>query len=436
MHNLALALHDAGHTVTGSDDQIFEPSRSRLDQAGILPAEMGWFPEKITKDIDAIVLGMHAHGDNPEMKRAQELGVPIFSYPAYLYEHAKDKTRVVIGGSHGKTTITSMVLHVLQQCGVKADYMVGAQLEGFDRMVKLSDAKIMVLEGDEYLSSTLDKRPKFHLYKGDICLLSGIAWDHFNVFPTFDNYLEQFRIYARQIPSEGCLIYCQADAEVVKVAEDDAVNCRRLPYNTPTYTIDNGVIVEFEGKSHELAVFGQHNLQNMEGARLICEQLGVSGDQFYSAIQSFKGASKRMQTLTETADQIIIKDFAHSPSKLQATIAAAKERFAPGTVLACLELHTYSSINPDFIDQYAGTTDLADEVIVYYDPGTSKMKRLAPLSNEDIFAAFGRSDLKVCSDKQRFTELVESHKNHRAVLLMSSGNFGGLDVDEFGRGLV
>ena len=328
MHNLALALHHKGFNVTGSDDAIFDPSKSRLEKHGLLPAEFGWFPEKITTALDAVILGMHARPDNPELALAQELGVPVYSYPEYLYQQSKDKTRVVIGGSHGKTSITAMILHVLQHHNVDFDYMVGAQLNGFDTMVQLSDAKIIVLEGDEYLSSPIDRRPKFHLYHPNIALMSGIAWDHINVFPTFDNYVEQFRIFTDLIEAGGSIAYCAADPEVKKVVEGSENNITKLAYQTPEHVIENGTtyLLTDQGRV-PLLVFGNHNLQNLEGARLVCQQLGIDAAGFYAAIQSFPGAARRLELVKKNDASAIYKDFAHSPSKLKATTAAVKNQY-------------------------------------------------------------------------------------------------------------
>ena len=352
MHNLALALHQKGFNVSGSDDEINEPSKTRLANAGILPPQIGWFPEKITKELDGVILGMHARADNPELLKAQEIGMPVYSYPEYLYEHSKDKTRVVIGGSHGKTTITAMILHVLKTLGRDFDYMVGAKLEGFDTMVRLSNAPLIILEGDEYLSSPVDRRPKFHLYHAEIALISGIAWDHINVFPTYDIYVEQFRIFANQIPATGKLIYCLNDAEVKLVAESDSVKAERIPYSIPENEIVNGItyLHTKEGKV-ALAVFGEHNLQNLEGARNVCEQIGVDASTFYKAISTFTGAARRLELLGRNESVAVYKDFAHSPSKLKATTNAVRSQFPDRKLIACMELHTFSSLNEDFLAQ-------------------------------------------------------------------------------------
>lgn len=433
MHNLALALHEKGETVTGSDDAIFEPSKSRLEEKGLLPRSLGWFPVKIHSDLNAIILGMHAKADNPELLKAQELGLKIYSYPEFLYEHAKNKTRVVIGGSHGKTTITSMILHVLKYHNIEVDFMVGAQLEGFDRMVHLThDNEIMILEGDEYLSSPIDLRPKFHLYKANIALISGIAWDHINVFPTFDNYVDQFRIFTDTIVKGGMMVYNEEDPEVKKVVENAGNEIKRYPYGTPNYMIENGktLLETLEGPI-PLEVFGEHNLQNLEGARSICFHLGVGEEDFYEAIADFKGASKRLEKIVENESTVIYKDFAHSPSKVEATTKAVKEQYPDRKLLACLELHTYSSLNENFLKEYLGALDQADEAVVFYSPHAVKIKRLKEVSAGQIAKAFQRHDLIIYTDPKEFKDfLFQKDLKNTAVLLMSSGNYGGLDFEE------
>ncbi len=433
MHNLALALHAKGDHITGSDDAIFEPSKSRLDTKGLLPKEMGWFANKITQDIDAIVLGMHAKVDNPELLKAQELGLKIYSYPEYLYEHSKNKTRVVIGGSHGKTTITSMILHVLDYHDIKVDYMVGAQLEGFDRMVHLTkENEFMIIEGDEYLSSPIDLRPKFHLYKANIALLSGIAWDHMNVFPTFENYVSQFEIFLDTMVKGGILIYNEEDDEVRKIAETTINAIKKQAYETPEYTIENGqVVLKTQEGDIPLEVFGKHNLQNLAGAKLICQSIGVSEEEFYEAISSFKGASKRLEKLAEGKSSVIYKDFAHSPSKVKATTNAVKEQYPNKKVLACLELHTYSSLNAEFLNLYQNALDAADEAVVFYSPNAVAIKKLKAISKEQIADAFQRDDLIIYTDPKAFKDFLFAQKlENTALLFMSSGNYGGLDLEE------
>lgn len=433
MHNLALALHEKGDRITGSDDAIFEPSKSRLAAKGLLPESLGWFPEKVTPEVDAIILGMHAKADNPELIKAQELGITIYSYPEFLYEHAKNKTRVVIGGSHGKTTITSMILHVLKYHEVEVDFMVGAQLDGFDRMVHLTDEnEIIVLEGDEYLSSPIDLRPKFHLYKANIALLSGIAWDHINVFPTFENYVDQFRIFVDTMVKGGMMVYNVEDEVVKEVVEQTSNQIKKYPYKTPDYSIENGATVldTAEGEI-PLEIFGKHNLQNLEGARSICFHLGISEEEFYEAIADFKGASKRLEKIAENDHTVVFKDFAHSPSKVEATTNAVKEQYVNRKLLACLELHTYSSLNEDFLKEYVGTLDKADEAVVFYSPHAVKIKRLKEVSEQQIAKAFKRDDLIIYTDPKAFKDYLFSRDlKDTALLLMSSGNYGGLDFDE------
>ena len=433
MHNLAIALHEKGYQVTGSDDAIFEPSKTRLAQRGILPNELGWFPEKISEDLDAVILGMHAHADNPEMLKAQELGLKIYSYPEYLYEQSKDKTRVVIGGSHGKTTITSMVLHCLHYHGIEVDYMVGAQLEGFDVMVKLTEEnEFMIMEGDEYLSSALDRRSKFLLYQPNIALISGIAWDHINVFPTFESYKEQFSKFIDSIVNGGALIYNATDKEVVDVVEKAERALKKFPYDIPTSSIENGItFLETEDGPIPLEVFGDHNLMNLEGARAICKQLGMMDDDFNEAIQSFEGASKRLELINRTKDFVAYKDFAHAPSKVTSVTNAVKAQYKDKEVVGCLEIHTYSSLNPEFLIQYKGALDKADIKIVNYDPEALKIKRMEMISPEDIKNAFGDESILVFTSSEELKKYIEGlDKTNKVFLMMSSGSFGGMNLNE------
>ena len=433
MHNLALALHNKGYQVTGSDDAIFEPSKSRLDKKGLLPNEMGWFPEKITSDIEAVILGMHAKEDNPELLKAQELGLKIYSYPEFLYEQSKNKTRVVIGGSHGKTTITSMILHVMHFHNIEVDYMVGAQLEGFDTMVHLThENDFIVLEGDEYLSSPIDRRPKFHLYQPNIALISGIAWDHINVFPTFENYVNQFEIFVNQITSGGILVYNEEDEAVKKVADDTQNTIRRIPYQTPSYTVENGTtLLDTPEGPMPIEVFGAHNLNNLAGAKWICQNMGVDEADFYEAITTFKGASKRLEKIAEGKEKVAYKDFAHSPSKVSATTKAVKNQYPDRKLIACLELHTYSSLNAEFLKEYQGALDAADVAVVFYSPDAVKIKQLEEVTYDQIAQSFQREDLIIYTNPKEFKEfLFTQNFDNSALLLMSSGNYGGLDFEE------
>lgn len=435
MHNLALALHNKGSKVTGSDDAIFEPSRTRLEKKGILPEEMGWFPEKITSDIDAVILGMHAKADNPELLKAQELGLKIYSYPEFLYEQSKNKTRVVIGGSHGKTTITSMILHVMHYHNINVDYMVGAQLEGFDTMVHLTEENdFIVLEGDEYLSSPIDRRPKFHLYQSNIALISGIAWDHINVFPTYENYVEQFEIFIQKITNGGILVYNEDDPEVKRVAEASTNPIRKLPYSTPKYSVENGItLLETPDGAMPIEVFGAHNLNNLAGAKWICQNMGVDEADFYEAIASFKGASKRLEKIASNENNVAYKDFAHSPSKVSATTKAVKQQYPDKKLIACLELHTYSSLNAEFLKEYEGALDAADVAVVFYSPDAVKIKQLEEVTYEQIAQSFNREDLIIYTNPEAFKEFLYHLKfdtEKIALLLMSSGNYGGLNFDE------
>ena len=438
MHNLALALHNKGYQVTGSDDTIFEPSKSRLAAKGLLPETFGWYPEKISNRLDAIVLGMHAQEDNPELLKAQELGLKIYSYPEFLYEQSKHKTRVVIGGSHGKTTITSMILHVMHYHGREVDYMVGAQLEGFDVMVKLTESNdFIILEGDEYLSSPIDRRPKFHLYKPNIALLSGIAWDHINVFPTYENYLEQFRIFVDSIIKGGNINYNEEDPEVKRVVEASENTIRKIAYKTPKYTVENGqTLLETPEGELPIEVFGKHNLNNLAGAKWICQHMGIDEDDFYQAIATFKGASKRLEKIAESKNSVAYKDFAHSPSKVEATTKAVKEQYEHRTLVACLELHTYSSLNAEFLKEYKGALDAADVAVVFYSPHAVEIKKLEKVTHEQIANAFERDDLIIYTNPDDFKDFLFSQNfDDKALLLMSSGNYGGLDFDAV-KGLI
>ena len=433
MHNLALALHLKGDTVTGSDDVIFDPSKTRLEARGILPEAFGWYPDKITSNLDAVVVGMHAKADNKELLKAQDLGLKIYSYPEFLYEQSKFKTRVVIGGSHGKTTITSMILHVLHYFDRDVDYMVGAQLEGFDVMVKLTDENdFIILEGDEYLSSPIDSRPKFHLYKPNIALLSGIAWDHINVFPTWDIYVEQFKIFIDSIIKGGSITYNIEDAEVKKVVENSENTIRKFPYQTPDYIVENGItILETDEGSMPIEIFGKHNLNNLAGAKWICQQIGIDENDFYEAISTFQGASKRLEKIAETDNAIAYKDFAHSPSKVLATTNALKNQYPDRKLIACLELHTYSSLNPEFLNQYKGALAAADISVVFYSPRAVEIKKLQAISQQQIMDAFQSEDLLVYTNPSEFKDFLFSQKfSNTSLLLMSSGNYGGLNFDE------
>lgn len=436
MHNLAMALHEKGEHITGSDDEIFEPSKSRLKAKGLLPDEFGWFPEKITTGIDAVILGMHAKADNPELLKAKELGLKIYSYPEYLYEHSKGKTRVVIGGSHGKTTITAMVLHVMHYHDKAVDFMVGAQLDGFDTMVHLTDENdFILLEGDEYLSSAIDPRPKFHLYQPNIALLSGIAWDHINVFPSFKNYVEQFEIFLDTMTNGSTLVYNEEDDILSQLALNAKQPTRKHAYSTPEHSIEDGVtFLETAEGPMPVEVFGKHNLQNIAGAKWICQHMGVDEDDFYEAISDFSGASKRLEQIAETDKALVFKDYAHSPSKVIATTTAVKTQFPSKILMACLELHTYSSLNADFLKEYNEALNAADEAVVFFSPKALEIKQLEAITEHQIFEAFGRKDLKIFTDSKKFRAFLKSktYLDH-VLLLMSSGNYGGLDFEEVKR---
>lgn len=433
MHNLALALHEQGHDLSGSDDEIFEPSRSRLAKKGLLPDAIGWDANRIHQDLDFVVVGMHARKDNPELLKAQELQLKVYSYPEYLYESSRNKTRVVITGSHGKTTITSMILHVLNFHNRDCDYMVGAQLEGFETMVRLTDHnEFMVIEGDEYLSSPLDPRPKFVHYRPNIALISGIAWDHYNVFPKYENYRAQFEMLFDYIEPGGQVIYNVDDQEVQAVVEGTNQEVKKFPYSTPPYRVeDQQFVLETIEGDLPLNVFGAHNMNNLEGARWVCSQMGITDEEFYEAIIEFSGASKRMEALIVNGDLKVYRDFAHAPSKVKASVRACQETYAESNIWAILELHTFSSLNIEFMQQYAGSMDPAQKAIVYFNPEVLQHKKLPALDAAEVQAAFKRDDLLVIQNSEELALTLQKGKSAGNVfLLMSSGNFDGIDWPE------
>ncbi len=438
MHNLAIALKLVGHHVTGSDDEIFDPSKSRLAKWGLLPEEFGWYPEKLTNNIDAIILGMHARPDNPELLYAQELGLKIYSFPEFLYNHSRDKKRVVIGGSHGKTTITAMIMHVLKSLNMDFDYLVGSKIRDFDVMARLSnDAPIMIFEGDEYLSSPIDRRPKFHWYSPHIALLSGIAWDHINVFPTFENYVEQFDKFISIIEEGGSLVYSYDDKGLRELVSKHK-EVRSIPYSYCNYRISNGIsyIVD-KDEEIPLKIFGRHNMMNLNGARLICNELGISDDVFYKSICKFEGTANRLELIHKTDNGLMYKDFAHAPSKVKATVDSVREQFPSSRFFACLELHTFSSLNRDFIDEYENALNSSDYACVYFNEHTLKMKQLPQLSVKDVKNAFNRHDLEVTTEPSGIENWLRNNKAGNCVyLFMSSGNFRGLDFNKLGTELL
>ena len=426
MHNLAMAVASkAGYEVTGSDDEIFEPALSHLRDAGLLPDEIGWHPERITPDLDAIILGMHAREDNPELVKARELGIKIYSFPEYLYEQTKDKIRIVVGGSHGKTTTTSMILYVLNRLGIEADYMVGAQIEGFERMVRLSDtAKYAVFEGDEYLTSPLDLRSKFLWYHPHVAILTGIAWDHINVFPTFPEYVETFRKFVDSIEPIGSFIFYKGDENLREIAEGARTDITCIPYDA------------YEGNV-PMQVFGRHNMQNLQAAMLACHCIGVAPDDFYREISTFTGASNRLEKIAETETSVAYKDFAHSPSKLKATVNAVRERYPEKKLVACMELHTFSSLMADFLPQYKNCMAEADIAYVYFNPKVIEHKQLTPITAEEVREAFGTKNVEVFTESEALQERLKGLSyDNTALLMMSSGTFDGIDVKEFAKQLL
>lgn len=434
MHQLAIALQNKGYKVTGSDDEITDPSKSNLAQKDLLPPQYGWFPEKINDNIDAVILGMHAKGDNPELIRAKELGLPVYSFPEYIYEASRDKKRVVVAGSHGKTTTTSMIMHVLRDQGIDFDYLVGARVEGFDLSVKISDAPLIILEGDEYPASVLEKRPKIHFYHPHISVLTGIAWDHVNVFPTYEFYKEQFAIYLRDMPANSALIYSAEDSEVVRLVEKEGQNLKLVPYVTPNFKVEHDAVTlpTSEGKVL-LQIFGGHNLQNMEAARKVCNALGIEDRDFYKSIQQFNGAARRLEKINEREDFIAYRDFAHAPSKLKATLSAVRERYPDHYLIACFELHTFSSLNEQFLSQYEHSMDACDRGAVFFSAHALSLKGLPPLDTGEVKQHFANDALVVLNKKDDLRQWIQDaiHTADKPVclLLMSSGTFDGMDFE-------
>lgn len=440
MHNLAIALQQQGYQITGSDDEIYEPSRTRLRQHGLLPEQDGWFPEKIHKELDAVILGMHARRDNPELARAQELGLPVYSYPEYIFQESQQKQRVVIAGSHGKTTITSMILHVLKHFNRNFDYLVGAQLTGFDTMVRLTeDAPLIVIEGDEYASSPIDPRPKFMHYQPHITLISGIAWDHVNIYPTYEEYVDQFELLAEATPKAGILIFDETDDMLDVIGLKERADVHSVPYEAHPHRIQNGhtVLLTKTGQEVPVQVFGEHNMKNISGAMVVCDRLGITNEMFYEAIQSFTGADRRLEKIAENDGRVMYRDFAHAPSKVEATTRAVKEQYPDRKLLAAVELHTFSSLNKTFLGQYKNRLDAADVAAVYFNEHTLQQKRLEPISPIDVKAAFDRPDLQVFTDTKELEDFLLTQRQAANVfLLMSSGTYGGLDIRKIAEELV
>ncbi|HPL10956.1 MAG TPA: Mur ligase family protein [Bacteroidales bacterium] len=441
MHNLAIALVNKGYAVTGSDDEIFEPALSNLKNYGILPDKFGWYPEKITSDLNAVILGMHAKAGNPELDKAVELGLKIYSFPEYIFQQSINKTRIVIAGSHGKTTITSMIMHVLKSQGIDFDYLVGAKIEGFDIMVRLSDAPFIVIEGDEYLTSALDRRPKFLHYKPKIALISGIAWDHINVFPTFEEYKEQFQFFIQSIENDGYLIFCDDDKTLSEVVKSSNWGGKVIPYNLLDFETKDGktrIILKGDPpKYYPINFFGKHNLLNLSGAKEICKLLGINESDFYQSIISFKGAANRLQLVAENEHTTIFKDFAHAPSKLKATVEAVNLQFQHRKLIAVMELHTYSSLSKNFLAHYRGSMDQADIPVIFFDPAAIALKKLPPIAIEDVFEGFGNKKLKIFTNPLQLQEFIlQQNYVNCNLLLMSSGNFGGLEIMKLAEKIV
>ena len=431
MHQLAIALKNKGYNVTGSDDEIFEPSRSNLKSAGILPDEMGWNADRISPEMDAIILGMHAREDNPELKKAQELGLNIYSFPEYIYQESLNKTRVAVGGSHGKTSTTAMIMHVLQEAQMDFDYLVGARLEGFGQSVKITDAPVIVCEADEYPASAIERRPKFHFLFPHIAVITGIAWDHINVFPTFDFYLEQFIIFINKIEKDGVLIYNVSDEVLKKLVEENKrTDIRYIPYQLPAYKIEDGITTVAIGAERvTLSVFGMHNLLNMQAAYYVCKELKMNDVTFARAIKNFRGASKRLELISTAESTNVYRDFAHAPSKVKASIDAVKDQFPGRNLVAVLELHTFSSLNANFMSEYKGAMENANVAVVFYSHHALEIKRMKPLAEEDVRRGFEKEGLYIFTDKKKLVEFLKGVEKKQAnFLFMSSGTYEGMDI--------
>ena len=420
MHNIAIALKKAGHQVTGSDDEIYNPSKSRLEKAGLLPKNMGWNADNISTELDYIILGMHARKDNPELLKAQELGIKIYSYPEFLYEMSKDKKRIIIGGSQGKTSTTSMIMWVLKKLDFDFDYLVGGNIKGFDLMVRFSDAPLIVIEGDEYLSSPIDLRPKFLHYKPHIAVITGIDWDHMNVFPTYDIYKEQFVKFIDSIEKGGTLIYYEKDSKVIDAVKTSS-NSKNIDLKPYTGVDKNSI--------GSLKIFGNHNLSNLNAALLVCKELGISESDFWDSISDFEGAAKRLQKIYEDKATIKFLDFAHAPAKLKATVNAVRNEFPDRKLYAFYELHTFSSLNKDFLPQYKDTMQNCEEAVVLFNPHTLEMKKMPPLDKEDIKSNFNNKKIKVFDNPIELKKYIDNLDSDNSVyLFMSSGTFGGIDL--------
>jgi len=432
MHQLAIALKLKGHTVTGSDDEIFEPAKTNLQNESILPASVGWFPENITNKIDVVILGMHAKEDNPELLKAKEIGLKIYSFPEYIYKESINKTRVAVSGSHGKTSTTAIIMHVLKYANMEFDYMVGAQLAGFNQSVNLTSAPVIICEADEYPASIAEKRPKFHFLYPHIAVITGIAWDHINVFPTFEFYVEQFSIFINKIEPGGLLIYNETDETLQSLVErSKRSDITYQPYNLPAYFIEGGKTeIILEGQKSSLKIFGNHNLLNLHAAFFVCKQLGVDASIFVKAVADFSGAARRLELVDGTQTSNVYRDFAHAPSKVKASIEAVKQQFPERRLVAILELHTYSSLNENFMKEYNGTMDQADIGIVFYSQHALELKRMPPLPKEKVIEGFGKNNLLVFTTKQELENWLQNHEySNTNLLLMSSGSYDGLDIN-------
>jgi len=439
MHNLALALKKMGMRISGSDDEIYEPAAGKLKSGGI-EANIGWQPEKMDASIDLVVLGMHAKADNPELAKAKSLKLPIVSFPDFIRRWSANQQRIVIGGSHGKSSITALAMHVLNQLNKKFDYLIGAEVEGFSLTVSLSDAPIIIIEGDEYLASKLDPVAKFLKYDHHIGLISGIAWDHKNVFPSFEDYTQQFEQFADKTPKAGSIIYNEKDLLAKKIGEKEREDVRKVPYGVHDAVIKNGVTY-LKTKDYgevKISVFGDHNLENIGAVLALVKLLGIEEKAFYQAVQTFTGAKKRLEIVKQQGNDKLFKDYAHSPSKLEATTTALKKQFADSKVVVAYELHTFSSLNKEFIKEYKNTLSKADEAFIFINPHNIKNSHTDDLTTTEIQEAFNNTELTLFTDKHKLVEAMKKAKTTEKNIfaLLSSGNFDGLDIEEVSHKLI
>lgn len=425
MHNLAIDLHKNGHTISGSDDQIFEPSFSKLKKYSLMPKNLGWNADFITDEIDLIILGMHAKEDNLELKKALELGLKIQSFPEFVASQITDKKRVAIAGSHGKTSTTAMLMHILKDNNFEFDYLVGSELPGYESMVKLSNAPLIVIEADEYLSSKLDQRPKFLWYKPQLSVITGIAWDHINVFPTFELYKKAFTDFIDSHQADSSIFFYQFDEELSKIINNSTYKCRPYTELTAKNQGQYSIVLDNNEEEYYFPFFGNHFLQNASAAIHLAMELGLNQKDIYKALESFPGSAKRLELVWANDQLFIYRDFAHSPSKVMATIKAFSRQFKDYQVFFVFEPHTFSSQQIDFIQHYNKCFEDLNAYI-FMDKKAFALKNKPMLSGPDIENAFGTNSILNSATELMKEIRKSSQKSKKTVwVLMSSGNMGG-----------